>query len=92
MSDKVTPTPVKNQRLVKMRDELTAERAKIVAVLTPARELHDKLVNDPRLLEARRIIKECNARLGPIDTELAALARALGSKGIRMEPGVFSKG
>lgn len=61
-------------------DKLQAEKAKIVAALAPYREFHDKHVNDPKFLEARAKIKAAAAVLGPIDQELAGLARALGAK------------
>lgn len=80
----------KTPRLKELFRQLWAEKQKIVAELAPARAIHDELVNDPRLVAARKTIKELSAKLAPIDNELAGLARALGSKRMKLDPGVFS--
>lgn len=82
----------KTPRLKQMFQELHQRKAELVAKLRPAREFYEAHVNDPRYLEARRVIKEVSAELAPIDNEIAALARALGARGIKADPGVFAKG
>jgi hypothetical protein len=80
---------VKAPRSAALKAELEAEKVKLEAELAPARELYERHVNDPAFLAAKRTIKELNAKLGPIQNELAALARAGGSKGIQVEPGEY---
>lgn len=80
----------KNPRLRKMFDELMIQKNQILEEVNPAREFYERHVNDPRFIEARKTIKEGNAKLGPIDNELAALARALGAKSIKAESGVLT--
>ena len=70
--------------------ELTQRKEEALKVLAPHREYYEKHVNDPKYLAAKKAIKEANAILGPIDTELAIVARAIGGKGIKIEPGSFS--
>ena len=86
----VTPT-VTAPRAAARHAELKAEESRLEALMAPAREYYEKWVNDPKGLECKQIIKKVNAQLGPIKNELAALARAGGSKGIKIEPGTYSK-
>lgn len=79
----------KTPRLRTMFNELLAQKQALAAELKPSRDFHDKHVNDPKLLEARKKIKEINAKMAPIDQELAGLARAIGSKGAKIEAGVY---
>ncbi len=72
------------------RAELQNQKDALVAALKPARDDYERLVNDPRLLECKRIIKETNAKLLPIENELAGLARMLGGKSIEVEQGEYS--
>jgi hypothetical protein len=69
----------KYPHLVAVQEKLEAEKAEILKVVQPARADYERLSNDPRLLECRRIIKENNKRLAEIDTELGGLARAMGA-------------
>jgi hypothetical protein len=84
--DVKSKTPITDQ----LRRELEAQKAKLVAELKPFRDLYDAHVNNPQYLEAKRKIKEINLKLGPIENELAALARARGAKGIKLEPGTYA--
>jgi hypothetical protein len=77
----------KTPRLRELFLELLAEKEKLLEMIRPARETYEKLVNDPQLIEVRRLIKEMNPKLAAIDNELAGLTRALGSKGIKIEQG-----
>ena len=72
-----------------LKQELEAKKDKLAAKLQPYRDDYEKLINDPRLIECRKMIKEINSELAPIQNELAALARADGAKGIKVEGGVF---
>ncbi len=71
--------------LLKEKEELWKE-------LQPARDTYERLVNDPELIAARKKIKESNSKLGLIDQELAFLTKALGSKVLKTETGVYSNG
>ena len=71
--------------------ELSAKKAEVLKTLEPARTTYDKLINAPELLAARKAIKEGNKLLAPIDEELAVLARGLGAKGLKLDPGVYTK-
>lgn len=86
-----TGEKVKNPRSRELYEQLKAEEARLEAALAPARAVYEKKINDPELIKARQIIKETNALLGPIKNELAALARAGGAKGLKAEPGVYTK-
>lgn len=77
----------KSPRVAALKAELETKKAELLARLAPARELHDKHVNDPAYLAARKTIKEVNAELAPIENELAQLARAGGARRIKAEPG-----
>jgi hypothetical protein len=55
--------------------ELLALKQKILTEVSPHREAHDKIVNDPVLIQARKKIKEANALLAPVEEEIAFLAR-----------------
>lgn len=81
----------KNPRFLAMRDELMAEKAKIMETVGPAREEFEKLTQNPRIEALRKIIKDSKPRLFEIDNELAAIARALGSKGMAIESGKYDK-
>jgi hypothetical protein len=74
-----------------LKVQLEAKQAKLEAELAPIRELYEKLVNDPKLAEAKAAILRINAELGPIKNELAAIVRAEGTKSITVEPGIYSK-
>lgn len=73
------------------RRELEKERDEILKVVQPAREFYEQHMNDTKLLEARKIIKETNLKLAPIQQELAGLARALGAKSLQIEQGSYTK-
>lgn len=73
-----------------LRAKLQEERDRLQAELKPYREVYDKKVNDPELLEARAKIKALSNLLIPIENELAALVRAGGSKGIKVEAGTYT--
>jgi hypothetical protein len=80
----------KNENLIKYRDELQAEKQAILAKVEPVREEFEKLTQNPRINELRKIIIEHKPRLLELDNELAALARALGPvKSIKVEPGIY---
>jgi hypothetical protein len=89
-ADVGTITLSKAPRADALRAELEAEEARLLAILEPAREYYEQHCNDSKYLAAKRLIKEVNAALGPVRNELAALARAKGSNGIKVEPGEFS--
>ncbi len=72
-----------------LRRQLEDEEARLKAELAPHRELYERHVNDPAYVKARREIKRISGELGPIQNELAALARSGGSRGVRAEPGVY---
>jgi hypothetical protein len=79
----------KTPRVLQLKKELEKEKEALEKELAPYRELYEKHVNDPKYLEARVKIKEISSKLGPICNELASIARAGGSKGIKIEPGEF---
>lgn len=91
------PTTAKEPEQKKIKAPLTAalkaklleEKEKLEKELAPHREFYEGHVNDKKYLEAKKKIKEISNKLGPINNELAALARAEGAKGIRAESGVF---
>ncbi len=68
MSD--TKTPLVDQ----LRAELLKQKAALLEKLTPAREAHDRLVNHPELIAARKAIKELSPQLAAVENELARLA------------------
>lgn len=70
--------------------ELVQQKEETLKALAPFREFYEQHVNDPKYLAAKKALKESGAILGPIDQELAMIARALGAKRIKIEPGVFS--
>lgn len=70
----------KYPNLVAIQEQLEAEKTKILEVVAPARADYERLINDPRLIECREIIKHHNKRLAEIDNELGGLARAMGVK------------
>lgn len=72
-----------------LKAKLLVEKETLEKELSPHREFYEKHVNDPKYLESKKKIKELNNKLGPINNELAALARAEGAKGIKAESGVF---
>lgn len=82
--------PVKAPRTEQLRKELEAEKAALMKELQPYRDYYDKHVNDAKYVEARKKIKELGAKIGPIDNELAVLARAGGAKGIQAEQGIYT--
>lgn len=75
-----------------LKAKLEADKAAILPHLEAARAVYDRLVNAPELLKAKADIKRLSGELGPIENELAALARSGGAKGIKVEPGVYEKG
>lgn len=83
--------PPKSPLVEALRKKLTEEKERLEKEIAPYREYHDKHVNDAKYLEARKRIKEINAELGPVCNELAALARSTGARGMRVEPGQYSK-
>lgn len=86
-----TTAPEKASRVKDLMRTLQAEKDKILAIVDPARADYERLINDPRLIECRQIIKQYKPKLFELDNELAALARALpANKGIAVEPGVYS--
>lgn len=82
----------KNPRLRAMYDDLKKQADAVRAQLDPAREVYDRKVNDPELVAARKAIKELSAKLAPIEQELAALAKALGTRTLKAEAGVYEGG
>ena len=62
--------------------ELTELKALLVEELQPFRDDYERLTNDPRLIECRAKIREMNAQIGPVDNELASLAKLLGGKSL----------
>lgn len=82
----------KTPKLWERFQALQKEKAALQEKLKPARELHDKHVNDPAFLAAKKTIREVNTTLGPIENELARLAVAMGAKVINMEPGKYERG
>lgn len=85
-----TEQKVKNPRVAELYKQLQTEKEALEKELQPYREVHDKHVNDPKFLEARKKIKEINAKLGPICNELASIARAGGARSIKVESGSFA--
>jgi hypothetical protein len=75
-----------------LRARLEAERDRLLAELAPHRELYERLINAPELVGARAAIRRIGAELGPVQNELAALARAGGATGIQADPGVYAAG
>lgn len=87
---KEADAPDKTPRLKELFKQLWAEKRALLKVIEPARADYERLVNDPRLQECKRIIKDSNPKLAALDNEIAGLARALGAKGIKIEAGEFS--
>lgn len=83
---------IKTPGLLALKKDLEARKAALMEKIGPAREVYERKINDTELVEARRIIKENQKELGEVDNELAAIARALGAKGIRAEPGEYKNG
>ncbi len=81
---KLTPTTIYAQQ---RRDSLLKEKAEIVKVKDPAQAVHDRMVNDPKLLAADKTIRECNGKLGPIENELAELSKIIGTTALSQGPG-----
>lgn len=79
--------PEKHPQLRQLRVKLQAEKDAILKKVAPAREAYERLINDPKLVEARKVIKENNKRLGEIDNQLAGIAVALGGRRMGAEPG-----
>jgi hypothetical protein len=89
-----TPTAPKKDKLAKYREEfnkLSARKAEITKKLQPHREFLDKAAADPKLAEARKVIKESKPELFEIETDLAHLAVLLGTKRMEIEPGTYTK-
>lgn len=66
-------------------EKLQAEKAKLDAVVAPLRDKRDAVVAEMAPLEAKarelaKEIKQHLPRLGELDQQLAALARAMGGK------------
>lgn len=89
--EKTTPPKSKTPLVDELRSKLATDVEKLEAVLKQYREYHDKHVNDPKFIEARKKIKEINAKLAPLKNEQAAITRgSAGNKGsIKAEPGVI---
>jgi hypothetical protein len=81
----------KTPRVSELKAQLEKEKAELEALLAPAREFYEKHCNDPQYLASKKIIREVNAKLVPICNELAAIARAAGSKGIKVESGTYTE-
>ncbi len=82
---------MKNERLVNRRNELLERKDELEANLKPIREEFDRLTQNPRIVELRKIIVAAKPELFEIDNELAALARALGPvKSIKIESGHYA--
>lgn len=79
-------TPLADALKVKLQEE----RDRLKAELKPYREVYDQKINDPELLEARAKIRELSNLLIPVENELAALVRAGGSKGLKVEAGTYT--
>lgn len=79
----------KMPRLKELFKQVSAEKVELLKVVAPARETYEKLINDPKLVEARKVIKEFNPKLAKLDQELAGLAKALGGKNMKLETGVY---
>lgn len=80
--------PNKSPRAAALKAELQKDKDRLEAELKDYREFHDRHVNDPKYLECCKKIREINGKLGPINNELAALARVdAGNRGIRAEAG-----
>lgn len=79
----------KSPKLNALKAQLEAEKEAILAIVAPHRAYFEAHRNDPKFIEARRVIKEANPRLAEIDNELAGLARAVGSRGIKVDAGVY---
>lgn len=98
MAENNQETPVvKTQSKTPLTDELKqrllTEKAKLLAILAPARKDYEELVNHPRLLECKKIIREVSPLLAEIENELAVLARnRRGNRGLRIEPGTYQRG
>lgn len=90
MSDEVKP--VKNAALVARLRELLERKQQLLDEVAPHRKTHDEIVNDPRLIEARRKIIECSGLLGPVEDEIAVLAKGLGGRAMAAEAGKYGKG
>jgi hypothetical protein len=89
------PDPVKNKvekapRARALYEALQKEKAVLLAELKPFRDFYEAHVSDKRFTEAKARIKKINALLFPIDNELAALARAGGARGIKVEAGNYT--
>jgi hypothetical protein len=85
-TDPAAKTPLVDELYAKLK----AIEAELEARLAPARAYYEAAVNDPKLLAARKDIKEINAKLLPVKNELAALARARGAKSIKLEQGTYN--
>lgn len=75
-----------------LKAKLLEEEARLETQLAPHRDLHDRHVNDPKFLAAKRAIKEISPKLAAVKNELAALARAGGAKSLKAEPGEYKAG
>lgn len=95
MSDKVkaapAPPPVKAPITAALRQKLEARKAELEKELAPAREVHDKHVNDPKFLAAKEKIKKINSEMFGVMNELAALARPTAKASLVAEPGEYAK-
>ena len=77
------PAPSPTVAFAKARyQELQAQKAALVAELQPFRDDYERLTNAPRLVECRAAIKRLNGLIGPVDNELAQLAKVLGGKSL----------
>lgn len=88
--DAVLAATDKHPTLRKLYKELMTKKAPLAKALDEARAKLDALTQTPEVNALRAEIKRLNVELGPIDNELAGLARALGTKGMRLEPGAYT--
>jgi molecular chaperone GrpE (heat shock protein) len=85
------PAPNKSPRADALKAELEAERDALLRELAPHREYYERHQADQRFIQARQKIKEISAKLGPVQNELAALARASGARSIKAEAGTYTR-
>lgn len=85
-----TPAASKTPQLDELRKKLQQEKDRILNEVRPSRELYEKLMNAPELLEARNKIKASSKRLYEIENELAGMARSSGARALRAESGTIT--
>lgn len=83
------PTPKASPTLDFARarfEELSQKKEKAVKANQKYRDYYEEAVNEKGLIEARTKIKEFNTEVGPIDNELAQLAKVLGTTAMSAGP------